>query len=479
MEPAANAPREFREMTRADVLMAIAEAEAATKAADPTWTGFRGKVSRKPNAGSVLAEHVAMFYDATWEQISSCESWIKPACGGGIYQVWVFAPGNTGRAWTFVADGIPGEPKKAINASVTRSAGWVGPQLQFSGEDNAVSLAVGQGPETGATPHNVAPNGALPDLFRDLDRRSREADEKERRAELADLRRQQDERERNANARIEKLVELVAQSLNRPPPPPPPPGPGAVEVVTAVIATVTPIVTELMKMRGAAEERAEAARREEAARRLEIDAKREAAVADQAKHYSSILEAQSAAAKSQAEVQSSTARTTMQLLADIMQMQLRPAESEGPDWGKIFENGLAGIGAWAQMQAQMKAAAQAQGGAPRPPSPVPTPALAQPPQPPQQPIDIPSAESLDKIEDRIRAKDDPAAVAAALLDTLATDPAAQAEIQALGGLGPTVQDRMGEKSDRPFLPLPENAEYLAKLFEELQKVAVARGVTLQ
>ena len=68
-------------MTKQDVLAAIGEAEGAAKAADPSWPGFRLKVSRKPNAGSALAEHVAVFEGATWEHLASCEAWLEAICG--------------------------------------------------------------------------------------------------------------------------------------------------------------------------------------------------------------------------------------------------------------------------------------------------------------------------------------------------------------------------------------------------------------
>lgn len=484
--------------------------DALSKVADGNGDCFRIKVVRRPNASSSVSQHIATFGNASWRHIADAESWLQPFCGGGLYILQIFDGKDARRQYgTITPSEIMGAPRPP-NARITQSAAWTGPEL-LNPESVNGGLGTGAtalsstsfnlaGEPYGGVPPRMGVDAGLASLFdasqrkdEEVRRREQELAEKERRAELAAVKREADERAARLETRINDLL-VTAKAA-----PPPPPAPfdfgglltgiaaAAAPVVAAIVSVAQESRRAQLEIEKARLEREEKEREREAAAREREAADRKAAAEaaakrplidpqfldimdrqakraeDQVSQFSSYLKMQAESSRANMEASAVAQRSMMQLIADVAQIQLKATggeEKEGIDWGKVVQGALSGL-------AMLKGGGPGMGGPPGAPG---APQLAGAPAQPPAPLpEVPESEVLNKVEDRIRNKD-PVDQIVADLKAAMEDPSAQAEIKAEGGVVAVFEARLSD-----FAEEKGNAAYLDRLAEELQKAGLFPG----
>jgi len=460
-----------------------------SQAASTNGDSFRIKVLRRPHAASLNTVHVATFGDATWTMIANAESWLAPFAGGGLYVLQIY-DGRDQRTQhgTLTPSEVPG-PAREPDPRVTRAAGWIGPVLiegapstgpipLFSGMP---SLAV----SPGQVPRTPSPDAGLGGLFdyqqranEDLRRREIELEERARRVELDALRRGADERAAHLETQLKDLRESLSSRASTSLP----------EVLSGLAALLAPVLTPIFQ--SMAEGRRERLELEKA--RLE----RESKLAEEAKgkplidpafmelldrqtrraeeqvtQFSNLMKLQAESAKTNMESQSVAQRAMIQTITDIAQLQLKVqgGSESGVDWGKLVGGALSGLAMLKGMnqtsgQPGQPTATPAQPGQ----SPIPTPTLAGNGTAGGNPVmpEVDPSPELDRIEDRVRAKEPPAELVSDLKKALET-PASKAEVAAEGGLLEVFEARLGDFAGQPL-----NQPYMGALIEELTKQGV-------
>lgn len=441
-------------LTKQEVLAAIHEAQVEGKAASGEgWQGFNGKVSRKGAPGNSAVEYVCAYRQASWDQLLNVEAWLKPLAGGGTYQIFVYL--EAGAGWTFTTDGIPG-PSKRVDSNLALSAAWIGPTIYAS--EAALEGQGGGGTTTASSPHNdgrPATSSPLPDIFAETERRRADAERAERRAEEAERRRREELREE----RLMKVLELSRQ----PPPalPAPTPGPDLMTIIGSVIGAVTPLAKLLLDNQQKAAERSEVLRKEEAEHARAVLERQSKSAEEQTKQFLSMFEVQAKSAAANIELQSTMQRAMAQQFASLTELRMAGAPEDDFSWKELLKAGIAGLATAAQQRPQP----QAQG---------PGPAVVQQQIPAPAPVEIPESEAMNRVEERIRARQENLEqIAAEFLNAVTSDEDAKREIQAAGGLQQMVTERMND-----FLTDAANQEYTAKLWQEVVKQAQARNISL-
>jgi hypothetical protein len=467
---------------------------------------FRLKVVRRPNATSSVTQHVALFADATWNMISQAESWLGPFAGGGLYVIQVF-DGKEGRKQhgVIVPSELPGPPRPP-DSRITKSSAWNGPTLvEAAAPMGAGAVALGgtgfdgfsgmvPGPYASTMSPRSTQDAGLGNLFaanererEELKRERQDIDEKTRKADLEGVKRAADERAQRLEAQITDLKGLIAGIANAKPPPPPP-GPDIGAIVSGLIASLSPIALAILQSQAATRQAqlvAEQVRQDRDAKFAEtsrarplIDPQILEMMNSQAKRaeeqvtqFANLMRVQAESAKLNLESQAVAQRSMIQTIADVAQMQLKTGEPEdhGVDWGKVVGGILSGLAMLKQGPG---------GGVPGGVSGVPGGSGplagtngsipgASAPIPPAQPLpDIEPAPQLDKIEDRIRAKDPPDQVIEDLKKILG-EQEVKNEIAAEGGLPAVFEARLGDFAENAL-----NKTYM----DALEKVIVASGI---
>lgn len=446
---------------------------------------FRLKVTRRPNAASPIAQHVATFSDATWPMIADAETWLGALAGGGLYVIQVFDQASSKHVGTLVPAEIPGPPRP-INAAMTKGSGWNGPNLieaPGSGGNGAIPLSIFQAPDPyGAMPPprtSADPTG-IGSLFssqmEELRRRELEVQTQAHRAELEAVKRSADDRARQLQEQLSEVRNALKDLAAKPPPPPPPEKPGIdlEKFIVGALGAVAPLVTAWLEsqkstraaLAAAEEKRAEAAARErhEALEMEEKRLTREAARADaqakrmdqQMEQFTSFLKMNAEANKANMESNSIATRQMFQTIANMTELssKLGQPEESGFNWRDLAAGLLQGFAALKGMP-----------GAPRPPG-APSPQLAGAPQPAQAPVEVDGAPQLDAIEDKIIAKRPPDEIVSDLKACMEA-PEVKAEVEAFGGWPNVFEDRLGSWSKDPA-----NEPYIAVLIPALSAAGI-------
>ena len=445
---------------------------------------WRVKVFRRASMVA-LNETLAIFDNATAEQILSPEPWLSRFAGGsgrgGFYSLRVVhSKDRTADRPTaiFQIPSIPGDPL-APNPKIVREPGWNGPPtLTYPDEIPAPSKKNGAVPWSGSPdsptrvprhPADDAGGGTGP-LLAELQREREKLAEERHRMEMDSVRREAEADRKRMDQRIADL----AAKLDRPQVIEPRQDPMETisKVIAAVGAAFAPVIPMFVESRKAAAE-AEAKRMERESIREEKREARESAlmekIATQSSESAKVIGVFT-------ESLSTVARSMVQTVAMVGELRGGEPQDDG-----IMGVLKAGISAWAEAQARAPAPPPQQAlpqhpVAPRPPPPAPVPTAAEPAAdaPGTEEVEVSPSEMVDMLADSIRSRTDEKELAPDIVEAFG-EPEFISALKAEGGILPAIKARLGEE----WAQDAANVAYIQRLFTIVDQIAVQKGMDLR
>lgn len=469
--------------TNEDILRICQEKVAVTQI-----DAFRIKLARQASRGA-FAMHVATFEDAPLDCLGNMEVWVPQIAGGGPYfQLEITHAKDPLTVIGRLALNVDGQPRHASH-DVLAQPGWVGPKRMTSPVLSAAkenipmvgySVSPGASSPVGGSPNLPAlaggPSGAFvpPPPAEDprvtaainrLEQREKELTEWKHREELEAVK-------RRAEERIQALEQRTAAAA----------APKESNLLQ-VVSVFAPLVQDLIKSNN--EVKAEMARRAEALAERQMQQQLEAQrqmqevlkLAYAPKEMDTVtkvlvekaISGDNGAGKPDVEMMSTIVDSFSKMTKMTMSMAHAVAESQSdgePPSMMVMREATKAL----QVIVEGFRSASRPPPARRPlvdenaalPPPAPAPQAAQPTKSGAKAIQG----ALDKLEQRIRDREDPVAVASAFLDALAL-PEVQAEMAEHGG---SVVDLFNARlGDQWLNSHPMNQTYVMQLMTELKK----------